>query len=565
MSRQKFTSTLLVFALAGLTGLAGCESPQSTGRASTDQQRSTASQKRSTTSQTRTTAPASQTRSEASQKRSTPPPARTAEAPAPAPAPARTGTWPTMSSSDSMAVVAMAYPTGTASTSAIGLEKVVPREVRANQPFEYQMIVTNLTSQSLSGVTVTDQVQDGLRILGSNPQGRTLGEGTHSWDVGDLGPRESRTIRVNGVASGEGVVAHCASVTYASTLCATIPVVQPKLRLTKSGPAEALRCEAITYQIEVSNTGTGTISNVRITDPLPDGLTAAGGGRTLSFDAGSLAAGASRRFSATVQADRTGRFSNNATATGEAGLTVESNAVATVVRQPVLAISKTCPELQFIGRPINYEISVTNSGDGPARDLIVEDQIPAGGTFVSASDGGRAAGGRVTWNLGTLAPEASKKITLSINPGGAGTYRNTVTARAYCADPVSDSCETNVTGIPAILLEVVDINDPVRVGDEETYVITVTNQGSAAARSIRIVCNLEQSATFVSAAGSTSGSHRAGVVTFEPVASLEPQAKATWRVVVRAAAEADARFKVSMTSSMIQRPVEETEATHFYK
>ena len=117
----------------------------------------------------------------------------------------------------------------------------------------------------------------------------------------------------------------------------------------------------------------------------------------------------------------------------------------------------------------------------------------------------------------------------------------------------------------AILLEVIDVDDPIRVGDNETYVITVTNQGSAPAQNVRIVCNLEQQHVFQTATGSTSGSHRGGTVTFEPLASLAPKAKATWRVVVKAGGAADARFKVAMTSNMIQRPVEETESTHFYE
>ena len=50
----------------------------------------------------------------------------------------------------------------------------------------------------------------------------------------------------------------------------------------------------------------------------------------------------------------------------------------------------------------------------------------------------------------------------------------------------SSSCTTEVVGVPAILLEVVDVEDPVEVGKEAVYDIKVTNQGSAIGTNIRI-------------------------------------------------------------------------------
>ena len=53
-------------------------------------------------------------------------------------------------------------------------------------------------------------------------------------------------------------------------------------------------------------------------------------------------------------------------------------------------------------------------------------------------------------------------------------------------------------------------------------------------------------------------------MTFSPLATLAPGDEAEWRVTVRAARAGDVRFKVSMTSRMLTRPVEETESTTFY-
>ena len=110
--------------------------------------------------------------------------------------------------------------------------------------------------------------------------------GIHTWNLGTLGPRQSKTVRVSASAQGEGSVGNCASVSYASTLCASIPVVSPKLRLTKTGPAEVLACDDITYNFEVSNTGTGSISNVRMT--LCDSPPVTAGGSKFRAQAGCI-------------------------------------------------------------------------------------------------------------------------------------------------------------------------------------------------------------------------------------------------------------------------------------
>ena len=71
---------------------------------------------------------------------------------------------------------------------------------------------------------------------------------------------------------------------------------------------------------------------------------------------------------------------------------------------------------------------------------------------------------------------------------------------------------------------------------------------------------------FVSASGVTTHSVSGSTVRFQPLASLGAKDKASWRVVLRGAKPADARFRVSMTSAELGKiPVEETEATNYYE
>lgn len=442
----------------------------------------------------------------------------------------------------------------------------MPKEVRLNQGFTYEIVVTNLTDMTLEAVKVNDVFDGNTSYASSEPKGVPT-KGAVAWDLGALGPRESQTITVNAKAGKEGVVGSCATVSYNSKLCASAPVVQPMLKLVKTGTANTIKCDPITYEFVVSNPGSGAITGVTINDQLPEGVVAADGSKSINFNVGTLKPGESKKYTAKASATKTGKFVNSAKASAAGGITAESGKVTTTVTQPVLAITKTGTKKMFAGgnRTISYTIKVTNNGDGVARDAKVVDTLPAGTRFVSASDGGRASSGRVTWDLGVLAPKASRTLTLKVAPAAIGTYTNTAIASAYCADAVSASHTTEVDGIPAILLEVVDLEDPIEVGSTVTYQIRVTNQGSAAGRNIKINAIVPSQMEYASSGGPTNGSATGSSVTFAPLANLDPGKTATYTITVRAKSAADVRFKVSMTSAQSEVPVEETESTYIYE
>ena len=65
------------------------------------------------------------------------------------------------------------------------------------------------------------------------------------------------------------------------------------------------------------------------------------------------------------------------------------------------------------GSTIAYTISVSNKGNVPSGSYSVQDALPAGMSFVSASDGGVSNGNLVTWtDLGSLDPGSSRTVTV---------------------------------------------------------------------------------------------------------------------------------------------------------
>ena len=475
-------------------------------------------------------------------------------APAPEPAPApKTG----------MVSSSVPFPTGVTPGSGLLVTKTAPAQVVVNADFDYTITAKNLTKFTLVDVKVTDKMPASFKLNSSDPKGTVSGD-TGTWELGDLAPGETKTITINGTATEPGELVNCAAGSYSLLACVTTQVIQPKLKIVKSGPKEVLLCDPIQYTVTVSNTGTGNATNVKITDTLPDGVKTTDGKSDIAVNIGTLASGQSRTVTINAKASKTGNFTNEATASADGNLNASAK-VTTKVTQPVLAITKKGPARTFIGKTVTYDMTVTNKGDGVAKGVMVSDGVPAGTTFVSATEGGTLDAGTVAWKFGDMAPGQSKSFKMTVKTTAKGTVKNAVAASAVCAEAVTATASTEVEGIPAVLLEVIDVEDPVAVGDNTTYVITVTNQGSADGKNIKIVATLADSQSFVSASGATKHAVAGKKVTFEALPTLAPKAEASWKVTIKADKADDARFSVQMDEDQLTKPVNETEATNLYE
>jgi len=455
-----------------------------------------------------------------------------------------------------------AFPTGNSSTSILLIQHVGPAEMRVNTPFTYEVNIRNLTDATLPELVITEKLPKSFKVSSIEPKPAESNEETASWTLTQLGPKASQVIKINGTPTGAAPISYCTTVAFKTTACAETKIVEPALKLVKTAPAEVIICDPIPVKLVVTNTGSGAVQSVKVEDKLPKGWQTADNKDTASFDAGTLKPGESREFSFQAKAGETGTFTNEATASEPGGLTAKATS-ETVVRKPALTLTKTAPDIRYIGRPIECKITVANTGDVVAKDTVLVDTLTGVGEFVKASNDGQFANGKITWNLGNIDPGASKSVDVTLVAKKAGTVKDDAVATAYCAE-ARGSASTEVKGVPAILLEVVDVSDPIEVGADETYVITVTNQGTADDTNIRIECTLPAEEDYVSAEGPTKFKAEGKSVVFEPLASLAPKAKVTYRVVVKGTKEQDVRFKTTMTSDMLKTPVEETESTHIY-
>lgn len=463
---------------------------------------------------------------------------------------------------DGVSRTEMFFPSGTRDSNSIHIERSVPAEVRAGDMFTYEIKLTNTTGSEVRAVELSERLPSGFNLASTTPAATSEQGSELKWSIGNIGPRQSTLLRVTGSAAATGDLDYCATVTFQTQLCNSNRVVEPALELTMTATPDVILCDPVTLRYVVRNSGSGIARGVKVVAVLPTGWRTQDGRAGITFEAGDLAAGQSKEATIVAKAAETGQFTSTARATEEGGLSAEASA-DTRVTVPRLVMTKSGPDLRYLGRPGSFEITVRNDGDGPAKDTIVVDDISAGARAVEATEGGQISGGRVSWNLGTLEPGASRSMSVTVMSNQIGVVRNTAFAKAYCGEATAEAT-MNIEGVPAILLEVIDVHDPIEVGGTETYEIVVTNQGTAPDTGVVIQVTLPPEFDYVSADGPSQGSADGRTVTFAPYPSLAPKQRIVYKVLGRANATGDTRFRAVLTSDVLQSPVEETESTHVY-
>ena len=135
-----------------------------------------------------------------------------------------------------------------------------------------------------------------------------------------------------------------------------------------------------------------------------------------------------------------------------------------------LSVSQIGPALATVGSAESFTITVTNAGSIGASDVLLYDPLPSGASFVNASSSQGAVqinNGVLIGTLGTIPPNGSAAVTLTVLPQAPGTLRNvantvTSTANANSAQEVSTwltrvSDAGNSNQIAELLLPVNDL------------------------------------------------------------------------------------------------------------
>ena len=440
----------------------------------------------------------------------------------------------------------------------VAISKTGPDQAAAGSNVAYSITVTNLGPDTASSVTFNDPAPAGMTYVShvqnsgpvyacSESGGTVTCTGTNiaagaaaTFTVVFNIPAETSpgTTFINTAMLASSALDPTEENDTGTAGTSTPPPPQADVTLSKTAPASAGPDTDIVFTITVVNGGPDPASNVTLTDTLPGTLTfvylgqspagvfscttpAVGAGGTISCTTATLAPGAPVTFTLTAhvppETPSGTEFGNTATVTSETqDPAPENNSRTTtvIVSSVDVSVIKSGPPNAIAGSNVTYTLTVANSGPDVATNVVLNDAIPPGTTFVSLTqNNGPTAGcgapslggtGAVTCVWGAFGVQ-SAQFTLVVNAGRNTTsISNTATASApdsYDTDPANNS-STATTAVTLQSNPGVTKTGPgtVTAGTDITYTVAVTNSGISDASDVVVTDTLPPNTTFVSLA-----------------------------------------------------------------
>ncbi|BBM87717.1 DUF11 domain-containing protein [Candidatus Uabimicrobium amorphum] len=276
--------------------------------------------------------------------------------------------------------------------------------------------------------------------------------------------------------------------------------ISPQMSIVKTGPAEGILNENVSYTITVTNSGEGEARDVKVLDTLPSGLAfesaqpepAAVRGNKVRWNLGTLASNESKQINLVVKAKKTGKQVNKAQVRTDRGEGPAATA-ETLIGAPELYIVKTGQALARLGESPAYRITIKNRGSAPARNVIVKDQIPAGFKY-RGRDTGKFA---LKWNVGTLQRNEERSFDYVLQTQQEGDFVNVAQAVSG-GKVVHEARFTTKVVNPNITVKKRASGRVIFLNKTVVFTITVKNEGSGDARGVDVVDTLPSQLEYIS-------------------------------------------------------------------
>jgi len=407
-------------------------------------------------------------------------------------------------------------------------------------------------------VVVTTTLPEGVSYVRSEPEAKVDGRKL-TWNIGHMSKCEviPAQVWVRCECEGDQCACFCATATpvrFCSLLCA-----KPILSCEKCGPCEVCPGDCINYTITVANHGSCAAEAVTVTDTLPDGVNHCSGLRTLVYQIGNLEPCQVKQVNITATAVKRGKQCNTVVVTACNADSVSCQWCTNVCKECV-ELTKVGPKEQQIGKNADYQITVTNTGDKPLTQVVVTDNAP-NSTSIVAANGATINGNQAVWKLKELKPGEKANFTITLTTCVPGCFTNRVGVTDCQGCNACAEYTTRWKGRPALNLCVTNTENPVCIGEQTSYNISVVNQGSEADKDVVVTVRVPAELVPVSGTGDSEGKVSGQTVTFAPYKSLAPRQTLKYRVDAKAKSSGDARVVVEVTSESAKTPITQQEST----
>ncbi|MCC9166521.1 ice-binding family protein [Pontibacter harenae] len=383
------------------------------------------------------------------------------------------------------------------------------------------------------GVTVKENVPNGLEYISATTGKGSFDPTTNIWTVGELADQEEVTMTIIFRVMIPGAIRNTVVIDGENPdpdptdneeeAPVDVPEISSDLSVTKTaseGPH--LVGDEVTYTIVATNTGPYASSNVLVTEQFPSALGFVSAStekgtyneQEHQWQVGGLANGESATLTVVFKVLAAGNIKNAVAIGGE---NPDPNPSDNEEEEPIdvpeqsanLSVTKTASAGPFkVGSEVIYTIVAKNDGPYAATGVTVQEQFPADALeFVSAStEKGAFNTSTNTWEIGTMANGEAATLAITFKIKDFGNLKNIVVIGDDGNNPDPDPTDNEGE-------EPIDVPQPVYnlsvsktagagpylIGQQVTYKIIASNQGPDAARGVKVQEQFPSALEFVSA------------------------------------------------------------------
>ena len=317
--------------------------------------------------------------------------------------------------------------------------------------------------------------------------------------------------------------------------------IAPQLEVEKKGPARGILGEKVPYTIRYGNPGEAEAQGVVLKDTLPSQLEFVSAtpapsnvdGNVLTWNVGILAKGEYKTIRLVTKAiSHKPKTAINTVALTSKEAPPQTGTAVTEILAPNVYIIKEGPSMVRKGQKANYTLTVKNNGTGPATNVVVRDKIPAGMKYKT-----RVNGMTLRWKLGTIPAQGKKSIRYTLDTPKVGTFDNTAKVYMGRKHEVRHKTELRTRVVAPVLKITKDAPRLTILHRAITCTITITNEGDAPARNLKIIDTLPRLLDYIRS--TPRGVYRKGKKdTLSTVTWKIPEIKANSKVVIKLMARA---------------------------
>jgi uncharacterized repeat protein (TIGR01451 family) len=369
---------------------------------------------------------------------------------------------------------------------------------------------SNNGPNTATGVVVTDLLPAGFTFVSATPSQGAYAPASGTWTIGTLNlGNPPVTLQIVARVTQPGALTNTATRTgmqqpdlnsandsaVASINAAPSADVGVSKTVNNVSPSVG---DIVTFLVTATNFGPSPVTNVLVRDLLPPGLTfqtatpSAGSyaNATGDWTVGDLALNASATLTITAQVATAGPIVNTITRVSQTEAdvnpandtaSVSLNAIPSSDLQVTKGVSDAAPA---IGSDVTFTVTIRNNGPSSATSVVVNDTLPAGLTFVSATPSqGSYDGATGVWSVGSLGITQTATLSLTARVDGPtpATLTNTASSSGSEPDPNPGNNAGSATITSQIVADLVisktDGLTNVVPGQPLTYTIVVSNRG----------------------------------------------------------------------------------------